>query len=61
VSGRPLVEELRGGLSYVKGQPALVAMTALAFVTTFLGLPLLTFLPVFAQKIFASGSASTAA
>jgi MFS family permease len=55
VSGRPLVEELRGGLSYVKGQPALVAMTALAFVTTFLGLPLLTFLPVFAQKIFASG------
>ena len=54
-SGRSLLEELRGGLSYVKGQPALVAMTALAFLSTFLGLPLLTFLPVFAQSIFASG------
>jgi predicted MFS family arabinose efflux permease len=52
---QPLLDELRGGLSYVKSQGALVAMTALAFLATFLGLPLLTFLPVFAQKIFQSG------
>jgi MFS family permease len=47
-----LVEELRGGLSYVRRERAIVALTALAFVSTFLGLPLLTFLPVFARSIF---------
>ena len=52
---RPLLDELRGGLSYVRNQEALVAMTLLAFLATFLGLPLLTFLPVFAQTIFQSG------
>ncbi len=47
-----LVEELRGGLAYVKRQPMLLVLTALAFVSTFLALPLLTFLPIFAQAIF---------
>jgi MFS family permease len=45
-------DELRVGLVYMHGQPALVALTALAFGTTFLGLPLLTFLPVFAKDVF---------
>ena len=36
----------------VRGQPAIVALTVLAFLTTFLGLPLLTFLPIFASDIF---------
>ncbi len=47
-----LVDELRGGLSYVRRQPTLVVLTLLAFVSTFLALPLLTFLPIFAQAIF---------
>src|SRR5687767_10175303 len=42
-------EELRGGLSYVRRQPALIGLTILAFATTSLGTPLLTFLPLFAQ------------
>jgi len=50
-----LVDELRGGLVYVRGERPLVALTALAFVATFLGLPLLTFLPIFAQDIFRKG------
>jgi MFS family permease len=49
---KPILHELRSGLSYVKGQPAIVALTVLAFLTTFLGLPLLTFLPIFAREIF---------
>ena len=45
-------EELRDGLSYARRQPALMALAALAFLTAFLGLPLLTFLPVVAKEIF---------
>jgi predicted MFS family arabinose efflux permease len=48
-------EELKGGLSYVKRQPALIALTILAFATTYLANPLLTFLPLFANDIFGGG------
>jgi MFS family permease len=48
----PLLTELRGGLAYMRGERALVSLTALAFVSTFLGLPLLTLLPVFVQNVF---------
>jgi predicted MFS family arabinose efflux permease len=48
-------EELRSGLSYVKREPGLVGLTVLAFLTTYLGTPLLTFLPLFAQNIFGGG------
>jgi MFS family permease len=49
---QPMMHELRGGLRYAKGEQAIVALTILAALTTFLGLPLLTFLPVFARDIF---------
>ena len=50
-----MIQEMRHGLSYVKNEERLVALTILAFFTTFLGLPLLTLLPVFAQDIFRRG------
>jgi MFS family permease len=49
---KPMVTELKGGFEYARSQPAIVALTILASITTFLGLPLLTFLPVFAREIF---------
>jgi MFS family permease len=49
---KPMLHDLKGGLRYAKGQPAIIALTILASLTTFLGLPLLTFLPVFARDIF---------
>lgn len=49
---KPLLQEMRGGFSYVKREPALIALTCVAFLTTFLGLPLITFLPVFARDVF---------
>ena len=52
-----MAAELRGGLSYVKRQPALMGLTFLAFATTSLGTPLLTFLPLFAQNVFGGGVA----
>ena len=48
-------EELRGGLSYVRRQPGLIGLTFLAFATTYLGTPVLTFLPLFAQDVFRGG------
>jgi len=49
---KPMLDELKGGLQYARGEPAIVALTILAALATFLGLPLLTFLPVFAKDIF---------
>jgi predicted MFS family arabinose efflux permease len=52
---RRMGEELRGGLSYVRNEPGLVGLTILAFSTTFLGTPLLTFLPVFTRDVLQGG------
>ena len=49
---KPLLHELKGGLQYARGESTIVALTILASLMTFLGLPLLTFLPVFAKDIF---------
>ena len=44
-----LVVELRSGLSFVRRQHALLALTLLAMATTTLGVPVRAFLPVFAD------------
>jgi MFS family permease len=49
---KPMLQELKGGLAYARSEPSIITLTVLAFLTTFLGLPLLTFLPVFAREIF---------
>src|SRR5438067_376851 len=49
---RRIHEELRGGLSYVRRQTSLLALTVLAFATTFLAFAILTFLPLFAKQVF---------
>jgi len=54
---KPMLQEMRGGFSYMKREPALVALTVLACLTTFLGLPLTTLLPVIARDIFQGDAA----
>jgi MFS family permease len=49
-------DELKTGLSYVRGHGSMVALIVLAAATTFLGFALLTFLPIFAQKVFHEGA-----
>ncbi len=44
-----IMVELKGGLSYVRNNGALLALTVLAMATTSLGLPIRAFLPVFAE------------
>src|SRR4051812_49824884 len=47
-----MVDELKSGVRYTRGEPTIVALATLGGLTTFLGLPLLTFLPVFAKDVF---------
>ena len=49
---KPMLEEMKGGFTYARSEPTIIALTVLASMTTFLGLPLLTFLPVFAREVF---------
>jgi MFS family permease len=51
-SGQRMRDELKGGFAYVRGHQALVGLTVVGFATTFLGLPLLTFLPLVARNVF---------
>jgi MFS family permease len=48
-------QEMRIGLQFVRSHPALVGLAVLGFATTFLGNPVLTFLPLFAQNVFHGG------
>ena len=48
-------QEMRIGLEFVRSHPALVGLALLGFATTFLGNPVLTFLPLFAQDVFHGG------
>ncbi len=51
-SGRRMLDELGTGLKYVRDEKDLLTLTVLALASTFLGVPLLTFLPVFARNVF---------
>jgi MFS family permease len=46
---------LKSGFAYVRSQPGVIGLIVLAFATTFLGTPVLTFLPLFAQDVFHGG------
>ncbi len=49
---RRMTEELVTGLRYVRDRETLRTFTVLALASTFLGVPLLTFLPVFTKFVF---------
>ncbi len=52
---RHMHNELKGGLNHVRDNPALIGLAILGFCGTFLGSPLLTFLPLFARNVFNGG------
>jgi MFS family permease len=45
-------DQLKGGLRYVRDQPQLKTLMALGFIAAFLGLPILTFLPIITKDVF---------
>jgi len=50
-----IMEEMREGFRFVISRRALLLLTFLSFAGTFLGMPIITFLPVVAKVIFAAG------
>jgi MFS family permease len=53
---RSMRDELQGGLRYVRQHGQLVSLIFLAATTTFLGFAVLTFLPLFTQRVFHEGA-----
>ena len=47
-----MMEQMKDGLRYVRNSRTLLSVTALGFTGAFLGLPLLTFLPVITKDVF---------
>jgi MFS family permease len=45
-------QELKSGFTFVRANPGLIGLSVLGFATTFLGNPVLTFLPLFTQNVF---------
>jgi MFS family permease len=45
-------QELKTGFGFVRANRGLIGLSVLGFATTFLGNPLLTFLPLFTQNVF---------
>jgi MFS family permease len=51
-SGLRMRDDLKGGIAYVRGHQPLIELILVGSATTFLGYPLLTFLPLFARNVF---------
>ncbi len=51
-----ILDDMREGFRFVLRRPKLLVLTFLAFAGTFIGMPLVTFLPVVAKSIFALGA-----
>ena len=51
-----IMAEMKQGFAFVIGRRELLLLTFLAFVGTFLGMPIVTFLPVVAKTIFGGGA-----
>ena len=54
-SSAPMHHQLQSGFAFVRANHGLIGLAVLGFATTFLGNPLLTFLPVFTQDVFGGG------
>ena len=52
ISGQRMRDEFRGGVAYVRAHKTLINLMVIGFATTFLGYPLLTFLPLVARNVF---------
>jgi predicted MFS family arabinose efflux permease len=47
-----VLESVRGGLEFIRGKAGLWTLIIVSFVCTFLGIPLIVFLPVFARDVW---------
>lgn len=54
-AGVSLMHSLKEGVAFIREREAMTALIVLAFLMTFLGIPLITFLPVVAKEVFHQG------
>ena len=59
-SSAPMLESMKHGIRFIRERPGMEPLIVLAFLMTFLGFPLLTFLPVFAKEVFKQGPSTFA-
>lgn len=57
-SKETVMESMKGGIAFIREKPEMLPLIWVAFFSTFLGIPLIVFLPVFAKDVF-GGTAST--
>jgi len=57
-TGESIMTSMKQGFTFIRAQGAMVTLIAIAFFMTLLGIPTITFLPVFAKVVFA-GDAMT--
>ncbi|MCS7025928.1 MAG: MFS transporter [Bryobacteraceae bacterium] len=51
-SSKSVIDSMKDGLAFIRQRRAMRPLIALAFLMTFLGIPLVVFLPVFARDVF---------
>jgi predicted MFS family arabinose efflux permease len=51
-----IMDEMKAGFRFVTSRPRLLVLTFLAFAGTFLGMPIVTFMPVVAKSLFSLGA-----
>lgn len=50
-----VIQSMKQGFTFIHNQPAMPSLIVIAFLMTMLGIPLMTFLPVFARDIYHQG------
>jgi predicted MFS family arabinose efflux permease len=55
-SSEPIMDSMRQGIGFIRQKPGMDGLIILAFGMMLLGIPLLTFLPVFAKDVLHSGA-----
>ncbi len=53
-----VLESMKGGIEFIRQKPAMLPLIWVAFVCTFLGIPIIVFLPVFAKEVFHGNEAT---
>jgi predicted MFS family arabinose efflux permease len=53
-----VLESMKQGLGFIRGQAGMLPLILIAFVCTFLGIPILVFLPVFAKDVLGGNEAT---
>lgn len=53
-----VLESMKGGIAFIRQKPEMLPLIWVAFVCTFLGIPIIVFLPVFAKDVFGGNEAT---